>query len=137
MNSDDKKAPKYFEIPFSLDNGSFENSLGTHETFSNISIKYITNSNTAIQNKNSFEGVKIYPQPANSEFHISITGTKNASYNIEIIDITGKRITSLKEVKYENDDIILNAKSLGLIPGKYILCISEKNFRIVKTLIIS
>ncbi len=84
-----------------------------------------------IRNQNeSYEKIKLYPNPSNGEIHIEIPdGKMSDQYEVKIIDITGK-VYYHKEMKLMSDEITIYPK---LSDGIYFIKILKSDFQITYT----
>lgn len=85
------------------------------------------------QNRNqneSYEKIKLYPNPSYGEIHIEIPdGKMSDRYEVKIIDITGK-VYYHKEMKLMSDEITIYPK---LSDGIYFIKILKSDFQITNT----
>jgi hypothetical protein len=65
---------------------------------------------------------KIWPNPANETLNISVDGDHSKRYEIEIFDITGKKVISKTE---EKDNFLIDINNL--LQGIYLLSIQSEN----------
>ncbi len=87
-------------------------------------IKQVVMSKTGIQN-NHFEGtaITIFPNPFNDHVTLGIKSAQAMTINLEIYDITGKRIFNLmnKEINYGENRIELGGAFREQAPGIYLV----------------
>lgn len=81
--------------------------------------------------------VTTYPNPFNPEINIKIILNKNRILNIELYNLTGKKIKIFVNKKMEAgiNNLKLNAEGIGLSSGIYFLKVSDPEFDVINKII--
>lgn len=80
--------------------------------------------------------LKIYPNPSEGKFAIAISGVEHGSYNLQVLDASGRLVyqEELKDLKSDKKNIFnLN---LSLESGSYIIQLMNKNTRLNEKILI-
>lgn len=86
------------------------------------------------ENQLTSDSVKIYPNPATSEF--TITHTFSSEGNVQLFDITGKKIKELFSGNFATNKSI-KIKTEGIAPGVYLVKINNGKLSTTKKLMIN
>jgi hypothetical protein len=102
-------------------NHSFSNSGNLYYRIKEIDIDgaYIYSNVVLLRGKTTDQSFIIYPNPAKDYLQVSLTGTLNGKYRMEMFDVTGRRL--LSKESYNNTEEI-NTSSLQ--DGTYLLKLS-------------
>jgi hypothetical protein len=97
---------------------------GAHDT--TITLRDFT-----VLKTDKIEFCKLYPNPANKAFCIKSTDAPDAQYEVQVLDMTGRRLLNIRVVSSE----LISTQALA--PGQYLVSIRNGQQTLVEKLVIS
>ena len=97
---------------------------GAHDT--TITLRDFT-----VLKTDKIEFCELYPNPANKAFCIKSTDAPNAQYEVQVLDMTGRRLLNIRVVSSE----LISTQALA--PGQYLVSIRNGQQTLVEKLVIS
>jgi hypothetical protein len=100
---------------------------------------FITNSALSVQESvNSESNISVFPNPASETAIIEFRVAEKGKIEIQIMDLLGKSIVLMNEVKVEGSyKFLLEPAQMGLSPGIYLINLRTSNENILRKLIIT
>ncbi len=119
------QGPKY-SVEFNISN-SIQSVTATDQTyFKDMSVAYDPNGVGIEEYSPEQQVISIFPNPSNGEFNIQLSQNVLQNGNLEIVDISGKKIFQRKIANSQMSETI-NLKFLKLSPGVYFVVFRAKN----------
>jgi len=81
------------------------------------------------------DNLVVYPNPAKDNLNISFNSSFSGNYTIDVVDLSGKRLSSqTTQIKQGDNKVLINLKAFA--PGTYVLQISNGTQRCMQKLLI-
>jgi hypothetical protein len=88
----------------------------------------------SIENKSKKQGFTIYPNPAIGNISVQSSTTKTYNRTVEVVDMIGRRVTSLTLPANQNT---IKINTQNIVNGMYFVSVNDGNGMIIEKLVIN